>query len=100
MGRPGSGLRERWPFWIRLGRTRWHDAFKAVPPSVDAQDDFLAGALLSKSVEIQAQTSTHAMVAIFEPDRLTDRMSAQQGVFLWPGNVDLTVMENLLSPLM
>ena len=35
------------------------------------------------------------MVAIFEPDRLTDRMSAQQGVFLWPGNVDLTVMENL-----
>ena len=37
-------------------------------------------------------------VVPFRPDRLSDRLSIQQGEFLIPRDVDATFMENLLSP--
>jgi hypothetical protein len=58
---------------LRAGVT----AFQAGPPRLEAADDLIAGAILSGQVEKYAQTSTRPMVAIFEPERLTDRMSAQ-----------------------
>lgn len=36
-------------------------------------------------------------MSVYEPKRLTERMASQQGTFLWPGNPDLTVMENLAA---
>jgi hypothetical protein len=72
-------------------------ARKCRPPDEHVSDEFAAGNILSQRVEHWARTSTEAMVAVFEPRRLTERMSVQQGLFLWPGNVDQTVIENLLA---
>lgn len=54
-----------------------------------------AGSLLSGFVGENARQVTTALVTTYDPLKLSERMSAQQGVFLWPGNIELTFMENL-----
>lgn len=69
----------------------------AIPGPVAGTDDTIAGALLSGRIEQHADTHTAPIVTVFEPERLMERMAAQQGTFLWPGDVERTVMENLAS---
>jgi hypothetical protein len=61
-------------------------------------DSFVAGTLLARHIDKFAQTTLMPpMVGIFEPEKLTERMSVQQGVFLWPGAVDSTMLENIAA---
>lgn len=58
---------------------------------------FMLGSVLALSIDKHAQTKAPPLAAIFEPERLSVRMSTQQGVFLWPGDVTKTAMENLTA---
>jgi hypothetical protein len=115
---PGDGCTEcaiiaGWPSWFhdRLGAFAFANgglfgfptdairdgvaAMKLAPPATNLPDNFAAGTILGGKVEGHALDQAPSVVALFEPNRLTERMSIQQGVFLWPGNPALTLMENL-----
>lgn len=55
----------------------------------------MLGSILAKMLDTHAHQHMAPCVGIFEPDRLSARLAAQQGLFLWPGDVSKTVAENL-----
>ena len=63
----------------------------------NVSDEFLAGDLMAGHVEKHASENKCDILALFTPFRLSERLSVQQGMFLWPGRVDRTIMELLGS---
>ena len=60
------------------------------------RDEFVVGDLLAGMVDGHIPgKDERPLVALFEPDKLTERMSIQQGMFLWPANADQSVAANI-----
>jgi hypothetical protein len=68
---------------------------KSGPPFDSRTDAEVAGMLASSFIEKNALSNIDEVVSVFEPDRLSERMAAQQGVFLWPGRVTSRVSQNI-----
>ena len=56
-----------------------------------APKEFAAGSLMSAQIERHALEAAGDVLAVFEPHRVSERMSIQQSAFLWPGRVDKTI---------
>jgi hypothetical protein len=89
-----SGLFGRTYQTIREEALKRGDLKKFVGRNVEA---YLIGFHIAHLVEAAATSNESLMVAAFQPDRLSERMLAQRGIFLWPGRVDATFMENLAA---
>jgi hypothetical protein len=57
----------------------------------------MVGSILAQMIDDKAEEAAPLGALVFEPERLSERMSAQQGVFIWPGDVNATVMDNVLA---
>lgn len=60
-------------------------------------DYFMLGSILAGTIDDNAQWKAPPSVAVFEPERLSARMSTQQGLFLWPGDITRSMMDNLFA---
>lgn len=69
-------------------------------PTNETPADY-AGGLVATDIERFAGSHIQPMVSVFEPQRLSARMAAQQGVFLWSGCVAASTLANLqaLTPI-
>lgn len=69
------------------------------PPGIDpfpTPDDLMAGSILAAMIPRRALSNAPPdLVGLFEPAKLSPRMAAQQGVFVWPATVKSTFMANL-----
>lgn len=53
-----------------------------------APKEFAAGSLMAAHIEHHALEDVGDVLAVFEPNRVSERMAVQQSAFLWPGRVD------------
>jgi len=63
----------------------------------DPIQSMFIGSLMKQKLERHALDHIGNAVCVFEPFRISERMAAQQGVFLWRGNLHQSVIMNLAA---
>jgi hypothetical protein len=69
----------------------------AATPDRQAPGDWWAGATASARLQIGPSPWPGQGVFPYIPDRVTGRLAIQQGLFLWPNDVEVPFMENLVA---
>jgi hypothetical protein len=89
----GSGLFGVQVEQLHAGISAWRGTVLDSKPALG--DDLVAGHLLAGHVEEHAMSHVGDVLSFFDPRRSSERLAAQQGLFLWPGRVDRPIAEIL-----